>query len=314
MDKQITLSIVIPVYNSARTIGRLVAQLAQLDVPGGHEIILVNDGSSDNSLDICSELVKTTAIPVTLIEHARNYGEHNAVMSGLRHTCGDFIITMDDDLQNPPSAVLILLQEAQRSGNDVVYSYFKKKQHAAWRNLGSSLANQTANWVLQKPKDLYLSSFRCMSHFIVDQLIRFEGPYPYIDGLIFQSTDRVGSVLVEHHARDDEESNYTLTRLIRLWLSILINFSVLPLRIATILGLVASAIGFISILWTVGSFLIFGTIIPGYYSTLLVILLFAGIQVLILGLLGEYLGHTFLTINNKPQSVVRTVSRFGDDG
>ena len=313
MAEKVTLSIVIPVYNSARTIARLVGELAQLDIPGRHEIILVNDGSPDNSLDICRELVKTTAIPVTLVEHAKNYGEHNAVITGLRNARGNFIITMDDDMQNPPTAVPILLQEAQRSGNDVVYSYFETKKHAAWRNLGSSLANQTANWVLQKPNGLYLSSFRCMSRFIVDQVIRFEGPYPYIDGLIFQSTDRVGSMLVEHHARGDEKSSYTLTRLVRLWLSILINFSVLPLRIATILGLAASAVGFISILWTVGSFIIFGTIVPGYYSTLLIILLFAGIQVLILGLIGEYLGHTYLTINKKPQSVVRTVSRPGDE-
>ena len=314
MAEKLMLSIVVPVYNSAGTIRLFVEELARLDVPGGHEVVLVNDGSTDDSLNICRDLIKTAKIPVALIEHAKNYGEHNAVMTGLRHARGDYVITMDDDMQNPPSEVQTLLQEAQRSGNDVIYSYFEKKQHAPWRNLGSWFASQTANRVLHKPKDLYLSSFRCISRFIVDEIIRYNGPYPYIDGFIFQSTDKVGSILVEHHKRGDGKSSYTVSRLLRLWLSILINFSVLPLRLATLLGLVASATGFLGILIVVIIYFAFGTSIPGYYSTLLVILLFAGIQVLILGILGEYLGHTYLTVNQKPQSVVRAVFRSGDDG
>jgi glycosyltransferase involved in cell wall biosynthesis len=312
MTENVTLSIVIPVYNSADTIGLVVNELVKLDVPDGLEIVLVDDGSQDDSLSICQELVKNASLPITLVEHARNYGEHNAVLTGLRHTCGDYVITMDDDMQNPPSEVPTLLRKAQHSKNDVIYSYFEKKQHAAWRNIGSWLANKTASWVLHKPNDLYLSSFRCMSRFIVDQIIRFEGPFPYIDGLIFQSTNKVGSVLVEHHARSDNESSYTLSRLLRLWVSILINFSVLPLRAATVLGLVASVTGLLSVLVVFFLYLVFGTLIPGYYSTLLAILLFSGIQVFILGLLGEYLGHAYLTVNRKPQSVVRVVSRTGD--
>src|SRR5205807_498211 len=151
----------IPVYNGAASIGELVAALEELQIPGGHEIVLVNDASPDNSLAVCRALVERARIPITLVDLARNYGEHNAVMAGLRHASGAHVITMDDDLQNPPEEVERLLAYAQSTGHEVVYTLYDEKQHAFWRNLGSRFTNWVAGFVLDKPKGFYLSSFRC---------------------------------------------------------------------------------------------------------------------------------------------------------
>src|SRR6201996_1978395 len=140
-----SLSIVVPVYRGATTVGRLVEALSALDPAGGLEVILVNDGSPDESDAVCRALLTRVRLPVTYIEHARNYGEHNAVMTGLRHASGAYVITMDDDLQNPPEEVIRLYDHARIGGCDVVYALYAAKQHAGWRNLGSRFANAVAD-------------------------------------------------------------------------------------------------------------------------------------------------------------------------
>ena len=173
----LTLSIVIPVYNGAASVAELVRALEELRIDGGHEIILVNDDSPDDSLNVCRSLVDRARVPITLIELARNFGEHNAVMAGLRHASGAHVITMDDDLQNPPEEVERLLAFAQGSGKEVIYTFYDDKRHPIWRNLGSRFANRVADFVLEKPRGLYLSSFRCMSAFVVREITRYEGPF-----------------------------------------------------------------------------------------------------------------------------------------
>lgn len=308
MDNPINLSIVIPVYNGALTIGRTVDELVKLNIPGSVEIILVNDGSPDNSRDVCEQLTQTSPLPVTFIDHARNYGEHNAVMSGLRAARGEFIITMDDDLQNPPSEVVKLYEYASQHEYDVVYSFFERKKHAAWRNIGSWLANKTANLVLDKPEGLYLSSFRCLKQFIVKEITRYKGPFPYVDGLIFQVTKNIGEVQVEHLPRKDGSSNYTLPRLLRLWMSILLNFSVAPLRIGTALGLLMCAFGAIAVIYVLIDYFVFGIATAGWASLMLIFLLFSGVQLVMLGLVGEYIGRIYLTVNERPQTVIRSIT------
>lgn len=302
------LSIVIPVYNGAASIGELVASLESLEVPGGHEIVLVNDCSPDDSLAVCRELAARAKVPITIVNLARNFGEHNAVLTGLRHVRGAHIITMDDDLQNPPGEVLRLLETAQRTGKDVIYTYYAAKRHAAWRNLGSRFTNRVADFLLDKPKGLYLSSFRCLSAFIAEQVTRYDGPFPYIDGLILQVTQNLGRLEVAHLPRASGRSNYTLRRLVSLWLNMFVNFSVMPLRIATFAGFGMSFLGLVGVMMTVGEALLYDTP-PGWAELTVATLLLLGMQLVMLGIMGEYLGRLFLTANRKPQAIIRDITR-----
>lgn len=307
-ERPFTLSIVVPVYNGAATVGELVEALAGLSVPGGHEIVLVVDGSPDDSLAVCRALAERITVPLTVVDHARNFGEHNAVMTGLRHARGDYVVTMDDDLQNPPSEVLRLLEHAQRTGADAVYTYYAEKQHAAWRNLGSRFTNRVADWLLDKPRGLYLSSFRLLSAFVVEQVTRYDGPFPYIDGLVMQATTRLERLAVKHLPRAAGRSNYTFRRLVRLWLNMFLNFSVMPLRVSTLTGFVLSILGVIGVL-TVLVEALFREPPEGWASVMAAVLLLSGVQLMILGMVGEYLGRLYLTVNRKPQSIVRAVHR-----
>jgi glycosyltransferase involved in cell wall biosynthesis len=303
------LSIVIPVYRGAGTIERLVDALSALHPAGGLEIVLVNDGSPDNSDEVCQELVQRATLPLTYVEHARNFGEHNAVMTGLRHARGAYVITMDDDLQNPPEEVIHLYDHARLGHWDVVYTRYSVKQHAGWRNLGSRFANAVADRLLDKPRGLYLSSFRCMSAFVVQAVMRYQGPYPYVDGLIMQVTQRIDSIEVRHLPRVEGRSNYNLARLVRLWLNLATSFSLAPLRLAVYAGVFMALLGAAGVVATIAEALILRDTPSGWASTMTVILLVAGVQSMILGVLGEYVGRTFLSANGKPQSTVRAVER-----
>ena len=307
-SSSLALSIVVPVYNGADSVGELVAMLEELSIPGGHEIILVVDGSPDNSLAVCRELAARARVPITVIDHARNFGEHNAVMTGLRHTRGAHVINMDDDLQNPPEEVARLLAFAQQSGRDVIYTYYDEKHHARWRNLGSEFTNWVAGFVLDKPKDFYLSSFRCMNAFVVREITRYEGPFPYVDGLILQVTQNIDRMLVRHLPRAVGRSNYTIRRLLRLWMSMFVNFSVMPLRISTLTGFALSVLGGLGGLAAIIEALFFSPP-AGWASLFVAVLLLSGVQLMILGIVGEYLGRLYLTANRKPQAVVRSVLR-----
>ncbi|MFL5332567.1 MAG: glycosyltransferase family 2 protein [Geminicoccaceae bacterium] len=303
------LSIVVPVYNGAASVGALVDALAALNPAGGLEVVLVNDGSPDASGAVCRELVRTAPIPVTYVEHARNYGEHNAVLTGLRHARGSYVITMDDDLQNPPEEVVRLYDHARLGGWDVVYTSYAKKKHATWRNLGSRFANRVADLLLEKPRGLYLSSFRCMSALIVRAVARYRGPYPYVDGLIMQVTQRIDSIEVAHLPRAQGRSNYNLARLVRLWLNLATSFSLAPLRIATFAGAAMALLGAVGAVLVIAEALLTRDTPSGWASTMTVILLVSGVQSMILGVLGEYVGRTFLSANGKPQGTVRLVER-----
>src|SRR5580765_2401258 len=237
------LSFVIPLYRSSETIAAVVRDIEALTIEGGHEIILVNDGSEDRTSEVCRALVANARIPITLVEHARNYGEHNAVLTGWRHARGVHVVNLDDDGQNPPAEAARLWQEATRTGLDVIFGHYKEKQHSLFRNLGSRFTTRMTDWALDKPHGFYLSSFRCVSAFVVSQVTSYTGAFPYVDGLLLQVTQRIDSITVRHDVRRAGQSGYTFRRLVRLWLSAWVNFSVLPLRVATIVGLLTAAAG-----------------------------------------------------------------------
>src|SRR6516164_3596758 len=177
------LSLVVPVYNGSRTIAALVEQIEMIFATRRFDIILVNDGSEDESEMICSELAEKFPQTVTFVNLSRNFGEHNAVLAGLSHARGQYVAVLDDDGQNPPNEILRMLEELKRNNYDVVYGRYIEKKHSWFRNAGSWFNDRIATLMLQKPKDLYLSSFKVMNRFVANQIIKYRGPYPYTDGL-----------------------------------------------------------------------------------------------------------------------------------
>ena len=299
------ISIVIPVYNSAKTIGRLVdelvAELSWLDI----EIVLVNDRSVDDSEEVCIALYRKYPDVVRFHSLARNVGEHNAVMAGLNNISGDYAVIMDDDFQNPPSEVLKLVSEAVKNDYDVVYSYYDRKMHSFFRNLGSWFNDKVANIMLDKPRDLYLSSFKAISRFLVDEITKYEASFPYIDGLILQVTGNIGTVKVEHCERREGRSNYTLRKLISLWLNMFTNFSVIPLRVSVFLGFLCSFYGLVYGLVTIIQKIADPTIAGGWASLIVSVSIFSGVQLIAIGVIGEYVGRIFLGQNKKPQFTIK---------
>ena len=298
------LSIVIPLFNAARTLPALCQELSALEIAGGLELILVDDGSRDGTEAIALKLTRESSIPITFLSLSRNFGEHNAVLAGLRASTGHYVVTMDDDLQNPPSEVLKLLAIAESEQRDVVYAIYESKEHVWWRNVGSALSNFIADYVVDKPRKLYLSSFRCMNRLVAEEVAKSRNPYPYIDGLIFQITQNAGVARVRHVERKQGRSGYTLRKLVRLWLSMLVNFSVLPLRLMTFAGMVTSALGFLAVIEVLLEHLLKKNP-TGWSSLMAAILLLSGTQLLLLGIMGEYVGRIYLGICDKPQSVIR---------
>lgn len=301
------LSFVIPLYHSAETIADVVRDIEALAIEGGHEIVLVHDGSGEATSRAARELVRKARVPITLIEHARNYGEHNAVLTGWRQARGEFIVNLDDDGQNPPAEAVRLWRHAKENGLDVVFGHYEQKQHAGWRNLGSWFTNKITDLALDKPRGFYLSSFRCVSAFAAQEVARYAGPYPYLDGLLLQVTQRIGSIEVRHEQRRAGQSTYTFRRLVRLWLSAWVNFSVLPLRVATVIGFVLAGVGVAGL--AVVAWLWWQDRGPDYgFGWIMAALsIFSGTQLVLLGLIGEYVGRMFLAINQRPQAVVREV-------
>jgi len=299
------ISIIIPVFNSEKTIVKLVSKLIDNITNFDLEIILINDKSKDNSEESCVVLYEKYPKIVKFYSLAKNVGEHNAVMAGLNNVTGDYTIIMDDDFQNPVSEVVKLIEYSLANNFDVIYTFYDKKNHSFWRNIGSKFNDKMANLIIKKPKNLYLSSFKSISKFCVEQIIKYDLPFPYIDGLILQTTDNIGKIKVKHSERKEGKSQYTFIKLISLWLNMFTNFSVLPLRFATLLGFVFSIIAFL--IGIAGIIIKFTepSLPMGYASLIVSISLFSGIQLIAIGMVGEYVGRIFLSINKQPQYSIK---------
>ncbi len=308
------ISVVIPVYNGGKTISALCGELVKALKGYDLEIVLVNDGSMDNSHDECLAVFNKYRRMVKYINLSRNFGEHNAVIAGLGRASGDYAVIIDDDFQNPPEEISKLIDKTVSGGYDAVYSFYEKKRHSFFRNMGSAFNILIANLLMDKPKDLYLSSFKCMNRLMIREVTKYKGPFPYIDGLILRSTRNIGKVPVRHSERKTGRSGYTFRKLVRLWLNMFVNFSIYPLRLSVLLGFVFLAVGLFSSLYIIIERIANPDMPVGIASILIAIFVFGGIQLLILGLIGEYLGKLFLTDNQTPQYVVREIYSDEDKG
>jgi polyisoprenyl-phosphate glycosyltransferase len=306
-DSGCALSIVIPVYQSAVILPELVKQIyAEMKKEGladSFELLLVCDASPDDSWQIIRTLADSHPfIKGTLLR--RNFGQHNATMAGLRQCSGDVIVIMDDDLQHSPRYIQNFLS-AIKGGADVCYSRFNKMKQKNWKIIGSKFNGLIANLLLDKPKDLYLSPFKAISKDICDLIVCYDGPYPYVDGLILLHTDSIAIIDVEHQERVSGEGNYSLRKSLSLWIMMATGFSVKPLRMATLFGFCISIVAFFSILGLFVFKLFFDVDIQGWTSLVIISLFMGGVQLIALGIIGEYLGRSYLKLNGKPQVIIK---------
>jgi undecaprenyl-phosphate 4-deoxy-4-formamido-L-arabinose transferase len=270
-----------------------------------HEIVFVDDGSRDESWKILAELQGLYPTRIIAIQLMRNYGQHNAIMCGFRRSRGKVIITMDDDLQNPPEEIPKLLDELNSRGLDLVYGCYEDKKHHAWRNVGSALIGTFYRIVFRSAVNI--SSFRAIRRELLESIFLYSLNFTFIDGLLAWNTQRVGEVTVEHHPRSEGRSGYSLGKLLVLALNLFTNFSLLPLQLVSICGFVAAGGGLVVALYYFVEYLRSNITVPGYASIIIAVLLLGGIQLLALGIIGEYLGRLHLNVNRKPQYVERQV-------
>jgi glycosyltransferase involved in cell wall biosynthesis len=300
------LSVVIPVYNAEMTIESLCNTLIDLYASRFQlEIVLVNDFSKDSTHSICRRIHETQPEMVSYLRLARNFGEHSAVMAGLNQVSGDYCVVMDDDFQNPPEEIALLVSEIEK-GFDVVYSQYPVKRDSRFRNLGSRFNDKMANIILRKPVDLYLSSFKIMNRFLVSEIIKYDGPDPYIDAIILRTTASIGKVEVRHDNRRHGRSGYTVGKLVSIWGNMVVSCSLIPLRLLGMFGLVMAIIGV-----AIGGWALISNFTPQLQDLTEVETLAAsmafyrGFQLLAISVIGEYVGRIYLALNRDPQFVIR---------
>jgi polyisoprenyl-phosphate glycosyltransferase len=304
------LSIVVPVYRSQEILADLVEQVRRstdvLGLSGRFELLLVNDASPDGSWNVITEVAKHYDF-VRGICLQKNFGQHSATMAGLNHARGQIVIVMDDDLQHPPAAIGELMRAVEEDA-DVCYTRYTGRQHALWKILGSRFNDWVATVLLDKPPGLYLSSFKAMRRQVVQEVIKYDGPYAYLDGLILDVTRSIKVVDINHQSRFQGTGNYNLKRSVSLWLRMATSFSVFPLRLATALGFFITGLSFFVIAGVIINKLAHPETEAGWTSLIAVILFVGGVQTFCIGILGEYLGRAYLKINCKPQYVVRATT------
>jgi len=307
----IDVSIVIPVYNSQFTLRSLVEGIMNVFACMGKrvEIICVDDGSRDGSWDVLCELETELKAwrhgSFVSIQLMRNYGQHNACMCGFRHSRGQIVVTMDDDLQNPPEEIPKLLMGLEEQGLDLVYGTYLWKKHSRWRNLGSFIAHSFYRFVFHCSTDV--TSFRGIRRQLLDSILIYNLNFTYIDGLLAWATERIGNVPVAHHSRSAGRSGYSLRKLLGHSLNLFTNFSLLPLQVVSLCGLSVAFIGLLFAMYYLGQTFLFNIEVPGYASTIIAILVLGGTQLLALGVMGEYIGRLHLNVNRKPQYIEREV-------
>lgn len=300
------VSFVIPCYRSALTLGKVVKEIQETMkslTQYCYEIILVNDCSPDETFEVITKLCREND-NICGVDLAKNFGQHGALMAGFHQVTGDILVCLDDDGQTPADEVGKLLAEIE-NGQDVVYARYDHKKHSLFRNFGSWMNEKMAQFLLGKPKELYVSSYFAARRFIVDEMLRYENAYPYVIGLVLRTTKRISNVSVAHREREIGTSGYTFGKLLGLWFNGFTAFSTKPLRIATFAGGVFAAMGFIYGIYTIIKKFVNPAVPIGFSSLMASIMFIGGMMMLMLGLIGEYIGRMYICMNNAPQFVVR---------
>lgn len=300
------ISFVIPCYKSEKTLPAVVEEIktTMAELKYDFEIVLVNDSSPDNTFGTIKELASLND-NITGIDLAKNFGQHCALMAGMRQTDGDIVVCLDDDGQTPANEVGKLISKLEE-GFDVCYASYGKKQHSGFRNFGSKVNELMTRIMLGKPKELYISSYFAAKRFVVDDMLKYEQSYAYVIGLVLRATKNVTNVEVTHRARTEGKSGYTLKKLFALWFNGFTAFSIKPLRIATFVGCICAGGGFLYGIFTVVKKIILGASVQAGFSALMAVLVFiGGMIMLMLGLIGEYVGRIYICMNNSPQYVIR---------
>jgi glycosyltransferase involved in cell wall biosynthesis len=295
------ISIVIPTYNGSKTLPKLVEELIVTFVNLKIEIVIVNDFSPDATHEQCLSLLERYSDKITYIKFSKNFGEHSAVMAGLKYSEGDLVIIMDDDYQNPPNEALRLLEYSLKNNYDVVYTKYLIKKDSLFRNLISKIANVSAELLLKKPSSVYFSSFKLIKRNIVNEIVKYTGPFPFIDGLILSITQNIGSFDVRHDKRIVGKSGYNLYKLIKHYGNLTTNFSTIPIHLFSILGLIITVLSIFFIILIFIEKIINPNIPQGYSTILTAVFFFAGLQLLFLGLIGEYVGKILKNVNKENQ-------------
>ncbi len=304
----VDISIVIPVYNSAAMLpalhGRLQRVLASMKK--SYEVILVDDGSQDDSWSVMRQLQHVDPVHVVSVQLMRNFGQHNALMCGFRLARGQYVITMDDDLQHPPEEIPKLLAAIENGDLDLVYGAYDYKQHGRAKNLASQIVNVFYRFVFHTR--VTVSAFRIVRRELLETILSYTLNFTFIDGLLAWNTRRAAEVIVAHHPRAAGRSGYRLGKLLTLALNLFTNFSLLPLQLVSLTGLLAAVGGFAIGLYYFYQHLTSSITVPGYASTIVSILVLGGLQLLGLGIMGEYVGRLHLNVNRKPQYSIRNVA------
>ena len=300
------VSFVIPCYRSEITLPKVVDEIKST-MEGlreyEFEIVLVNDSSPDNTWETIKKLVADNK-NITGINFSKNFGQHSGLMAGLREAKGDYVVCLDDDGQTPADEVGKLLEKLDE-GYDAVYASYAHKQHSAFRNFGTLMNEKMTEKLLGKPKELYVSSYFAVKKFVVDDMIRYENAYPYVIGLVLRATKNIVNVPVNHRERQVGTSGYTFSKLFNLWINGFTAFSVKPLRIATGLGVACAAIGFLYGIYTIIKKFVVPDVPLGYSALMTAILFVGGMIMVMLGMIGEYIGRMYLSMNASPQYVIK---------
>ena len=300
------VSFVIPCYKSALTIGSVIAEItdAMAALPAyEYEIVLVNDCSPDNTFEVIRGICETND-KVKGINLAKNFGQHAALMAGFAQAKGDIVVCLDDDGQTPANEVGKLLAGIE-NGADVVYARYAHKKHSWFRNFGSKVNELMTRVMLGKPKDLYASSYFAAKRFVVDEVLRYKNAYPYVIGLVLRSTKSIVNVDVTHREREIGTSGYTLGKLLALWINGFTSFSVKPLSLATMAGTICAGLGFLYDIYTVIKKFVNPAVPVGFSSLMSAIMFIGGMLMLMMGMIGEYIGRIYVCMNNSPQYVIK---------